>query len=281
MGGTCKAESRESRRDEITSGAMRLGELASGERAWRRSNEQVLAQYPGAVVTPVPDEMVRDSVGACRDIVQFVKSVVAEELEPYRETLDRLTRDACKREAVKAGIGAKGVAPIAIGDTFRWVPDGDEGHVAEVVAGPFPHPTGALGQRWEIETNGTRRLRSESLLLDASRWIRVRAVELPPVLAAPEVSRAGGYDLPDGGDDDLDGPAGDERAPGLSDAGEVALGSVARADLDGLLDDVAKLVKAWAAFAGPEGEFDDVDGAVSALALRAGQLRPSRLAGGQ
>ena len=274
MGGTCKGrdaesvagrESRESRRDAITTGAMRLGELMSGEKQWRRGNEAVLATYPNAEVLPVPDTMARDSVHAAAGLVQLVKRVCAEELEPYREAIDRLTRDACEREAVKVGIGGTIVdEPIAIGDTFRWIGGSHDGQIGEVTMGPIP--AGDEEPKWALVTDGARRDFTAGLLLDPGYWTRVRAVEQAPTaldraaaspalaaaLAAPAVSLVGGHEMRakqarvraalediaeqnaalDG--DDLDGPAGDERV-GLTEAGAAAVdGEAAQSEIERL-----------------------------------------------
>ena len=144
------------------------------------------------------------------------------------------------------------------------------------------------------------------MLLDEAFFTRVRAVEQMPTaldraaasaalrqaIEAPPLSLVGGHEMrvihesgaawggmePVDPGDDLDGPAGDERAPGLTEAGAAAAGWAV---------DVAKLRLAWETLktaandditARAEATIDDI---IDALALRAGQLRPSRLAGGQ
>ena len=345
-----QSESRESRRENIATGAIALGELVSGEKQSRGEGAQV------------PDEMARVSVRFAAGLVQFVKRVCAEELEPYAVELQRVAlmtepeRAHLRGEATRARWAAevrtsvqdaRGEA-ILVGDGFRRASGPHAGGVVEVTGldGYTATVTAPSGSSWPVTL---------TMLLDPAEWTRVdivaglpaampiglgcspwsaeqqaireerlaRAAESPSLARAladagrcAAVSFSGdrcllaiGHDGPYAteheatgysfdavtagerlavvADDDLDGPAGDGVAPGLTEAGAAALGSgVTRADLDGLIDDVAKLVEARGVFAKRWSDdkwasWATLDDAIDALSLRAGQLRHSRLAGGQ
>lgn len=311
MSGTCKAESRESRRDGITAGALKLGALLADVESY----DPVAAQVGYAAALARGNRIAAAAMA-------FAQPIVA--------ALDRLTREAGEREAAKAGVSPNDAARIerercasvcesmviggrawtkeqaiaadalfaaaknirgdggkpegvASGDCFRWIGGAYDGEVGEVTAGPVVDDDGA--KRWKLTTRGDWAHYSEPLLLDPKCWTRVRAVEqvsapddgqckarsfsgdacklatghaavhegprgtFDAVLAAPAVRSVGGHEMAertsDGGpgwlppvDDDLDGPAGDERI-GLTDSAQALADMTAQRDA--LLVDVEKL----------------------------------------
>lgn len=182
----------------------------------------------------------------------------------------------------------RGPKAIAIGDCFRWVGGALDGEIGEVTHGPWEREEGTA---WRLQTGVDSRLLLTTVLLDAAFFKRE-----PNVPAVPADDEAVNERLAVAADFDLDGPAGErlasaptpEAIPAAVAQERLAAhfasvgSSVSRADLDGLLDDVAKLV---AIRQGHEHdtttEVFDIYNAIDALALRAGQLRPSRLTGGQ
>lgn len=177
---------------------------------------------------------------------------------------------------------------IASGDCFRWVSGAIAGEIGEVTE--LLVDGGDAPSHW-LQTGLDRTWFYDTVLLDPRLFARE-----PNVPAVPADDEAVNERLAVAADFDLDGPAGErlasaptpEAIPAAVAQERLAAhfasvgSSVSRADLDGLLDDVAKLM---AIRQGHEHdtttEVYDIYNAIDALALRAGQLRPSRLTGGQ
>ncbi len=280
MDGTAK--SAESRADNITTGALALGAKWSNEAAVRQTIERAReAGVPEAELPKVPDAMVRSTVAYARELVQLIERVADARLE--RASHPEQARPGAR--SLRAYVSSEGVRAIEATPAGLTTPAEYEREMAAMAEtyGPLATPA---------DDSAGERLATPAEMAVPSRSAAWPFEPLVRDCAETEGGLTGvATDL--GDDGDLDGPAGDERAPFAvmaedkrAQAHFASIGSgVARADLDGLLEDVAKLVRAHREWLSHDGcDFSSLSKtfeAIDALALSAGQLRPSKLAGGQ
>jgi hypothetical protein len=333
----CRAESR---RDSIATGALKLGEMVSGEGAWRvHIEQQRAAGIPDDELRLVPDDVARASVSFAQGLVALVKSVVEEALD-VPEAVRAARRGAADRAQCLPGdellqcmgngcgvvphrrgpspdagpawrcsecgeprSGAREPEGVKVGDTFRRCGGRDDGKVFETtnVEERFGSRAAYLaGYGWQ----------GVDVLTGSTKWEPVRAVEVAPlaepgdtrlatdaelaVPAAPSpygapsslteaIATWGGMEPMDSGVDELDGPAGEERAGVPSDAAQALADMTAQRDaweasctsaakeLREAGEEIARLAKAWKAL--DSGYFTparlDLNDAICALSARA------------
>jgi hypothetical protein len=242
-------------------------------------------------------------------VMAFVQPIIA--AIEHAALMTEPERAAKRGEATRlrwdaADVVRYGLMKVAIGDGFKRASGLNAGCIVEVTAidGFTAAVAGQGGTSWPVPC---------AVLLDETQWTRVdivartaldRAAENPALhkaIAAPAVSKAGGYELPDGitrgqtepfivapedigHEPDLHTAAGEAGAPIVSDAAQALADMTAQRDaweasatsaakeLREVAQEFAAIETAWNALAGgyftPEGPRLNLNDAIGALRRR-------------